>query len=278
MTARLHHLARSSGSQPPRRWAVILHGILGSGGNWAGFARDLALLHPTWGVMAVDLRLHGRSSSGSPPDRLESCVEDVLELTSQLGYRVEAAMGHSFGSKIALQLGACVESIRHVISVDADPGPLDLTSIRRERVPVLRLLDELRRMQKMEFTTRREFDQSLDASGFGASVAGWVGKNLVRSEGRLRFPLDIDRVEAMLLDQNRFDAWPLVESSSFERISFCIGGLSRVVSETSRGRLEDLQEQESGRIAVKIFEGAGHWVHIDAADELLKFVSERMLD
>lgn len=278
MAASLHHLEWSSGNQPPRRWAVILHGILGSGANWARFSRDLALLHPTWGVMAVDLRLHGRSSSGSPPDRLESCVEDVLALASQLGYRVEAAIGHSFGSKIALQLGTSVESIRHVISIDADPGPVDLTGIDREQVPVLRLIDGIRRIQKTGFSTRREFDQFLESSGFGEAVAGWVGKNLVRSDGRWQFQLDIDRVEAMLLDQHRFDAWPLVQSSSCERISFCIGGKSKVVSEASRNRLEDLQVQQPGRIRVEIFEGAGHWVHIDAADDLLQFVSERMLD
>ncbi len=278
MTARLHHLERSSGSQAPRRWAVILHGILGSGANWAGFARDLALLNPTWGVMAVDLRLHGRSSSGSPPDRLHSCVEDVVALTNHLGYRVEATIGHSFGAKIALQLGTCVESIRHVISIDADPGSLDLTSNSREQVPVLRLIDALRCIQKTGIKTRQDFDRSLEASGFGDSVAGWVGKNLIRSDGRLHFQLDIDRVEAMLIDQNLIDAWPLVESSNCERISFCIGEKSTVVSEASRSRLDVMQEQEPGRIVVEIFGGAGHWVHIDAADELLKFVSETMLD
>ena len=48
----------------PERWLLVLHGIYGSGRNWGSIARRLVDARPEWGVLLVDLRLHGGSTSG----------------------------------------------------------------------------------------------------------------------------------------------------------------------------------------------------------------------
>ena len=77
MTAKLHLMTRVAPGASPQKWVLLLHGILGAGGNWAGFARDLAEARPDLGVLVPDHRLHGRSESGSPPDQLDSCITDL---------------------------------------------------------------------------------------------------------------------------------------------------------------------------------------------------------
>ena len=45
----------------PKHWIVFLHGVLGRGANWQGFARKLVTARPELGALLVDLRAHGES-------------------------------------------------------------------------------------------------------------------------------------------------------------------------------------------------------------------------
>ncbi|MGE4620496.1 MAG: alpha/beta hydrolase, partial [Planctomycetota bacterium] len=122
MTARLHCISRYYGAGKPSRWVVFLHGILGSGSNWAGFATDLARRKPDWGVLAVDLRHHGRSGRGTPPDGVSACVDDLQELFAKEKIQIGAVVGHSFGSKIGLELCVRIPGVKFCAVIDADPG------------------------------------------------------------------------------------------------------------------------------------------------------------
>ena len=56
---------------------LVLHGILGSGANWATFARRRVEADPAESVALVDLRMHGRSQGAPPPHDLDRCVEEI---------------------------------------------------------------------------------------------------------------------------------------------------------------------------------------------------------
>ena len=99
MPARLHY--ERVGQPNARRWLIMLHGILGSGGNWRTIARALTQRRSEWGVVLVDLRHHGKSDAGEPPHDLRACAGDVLALADELG-TLDAIAGHSFGGKVAL--------------------------------------------------------------------------------------------------------------------------------------------------------------------------------
>ena len=276
MSAQLHHLVRTSPSFPSDRWILILHGILGSGANWAGFARELVDRHPDRSVVAVDLRHHGRSGKGSPPDGVDACVGDLLGWSSSVGIEPETVIGHSFGSKIALTLSSRLDSIEQVMILDADPGPLHLEGVARDEVPLLRLLDLLRKAPET-YRNRQQFEEMLASGGFGAAVAGWVGKNLRRrQDGLLELSSEIDRIEEMLSDHHRIDGWELIESRGTPQVSMCVGGRSKVVSPRALQRMEDLQRSEPSRYSLEVIETAGHWLHVDAAEPLLQFIGSRL--
>ena len=80
----LHHDRISADGVEPGRWIVVLHGIFGSGRNWASVARRLVRRRPEWGVLLVDLRLHGASQGLSPPHTIAACAADVDRLVGAL--------------------------------------------------------------------------------------------------------------------------------------------------------------------------------------------------
>jgi len=78
-----HHVlipAAQEASAGPAQWMLVLHGILGSGGNWRSFARRVAEACPSWGFVLVDLRMHGLSQGAPPPHTVESAARDLVRL------------------------------------------------------------------------------------------------------------------------------------------------------------------------------------------------------
>ncbi len=277
MTARLHHISRFYGEHRPQKWVVFLHGILGSGSNWAGFATELARARTSWGFMAIDLRHHGRSEKGSPPDDIAACVTDLLTLFQSENIQVGAVIAHSFGAKIAMRLTGELPGIEYCAIIDADPGPLQSEGRDRSDFPVLRLLDALRDGPK-RYDSREEFVQALSAAGFREGIAGWVGKNLKRVESGLILDLDVDRIEAMLEDHHRLDLWDMVETPCCERLDFILGSKSQVVPQPSRDRIASLVTANPRRIGMTVIEDAGHWVHVDAPEALLQMLQAGIPD
>ena len=62
----LSHSRVAAAGREPERWLLVLHGIYGSGRNWGSIARRLVEERPEWGVLLVDLRLHGGSRGLRP--------------------------------------------------------------------------------------------------------------------------------------------------------------------------------------------------------------------
>src|SRR6188508_1981367 len=77
---------------------AILHGLFGSGRNWASIAQLLARHRP---VIAFDLRNHGASAWAGGMEYGEM-AEDVLAMLDEQRYRPAALLGHSMGGKAAM--------------------------------------------------------------------------------------------------------------------------------------------------------------------------------
>jgi esterase len=98
----LNHSRVTAPDSTPERWLLVLHGIYGTGRNWGTIAKRLAEERPGWGVLLVDLRLHGGSTGFEPPHTLGAAADDVDRLVEHLDFHAAAVMGHSFGGKVAL--------------------------------------------------------------------------------------------------------------------------------------------------------------------------------
>lgn len=250
-------LASHTEGPPSARLVVLLHGILGSERNWRSFARALCRARPDLRLWAPDLRGHGSSPSGVPPHSIDACVADLVWALAAQGGEPVAVIGHSFGGKVALQLGAVLPAVPQVWVLDSDPRP----RVRDGGSQVLAVIDRARRVQMP--VARRE-DALAPFADLGPAIQGWMSTNLARSEDGLRWRFDLDVVTALLADFGARDATRLLPLLS-GRVRF-VWGESGVLPEG--GALPALQGAEH-----HLLRGAGHWVHADRGDLLLELLS-----
>lgn len=90
---RHHYLSKGEG--PP---VVLLHGLGGSVHAWYGVIETLSLHHH---VVALDLRGHGRSETGSDSPSIPVWARDVRALLTALELPPVTLIGHSLGSLVA---------------------------------------------------------------------------------------------------------------------------------------------------------------------------------
>ena len=113
-------LGSSAQQQTP---LIILHGLLGSMGNWRSQAKKLSQFRP---VYTLDLRNHGDSPHLKGMSYREM-YEDVLKVAENEQLKSFHLLGHSMGGKVAMQLAlAQAEKVERLIIVDIAPKPYPL--------------------------------------------------------------------------------------------------------------------------------------------------------
>ena len=257
----LHHDRFVAPGADPDRWMLFMHGIYGSGRNWASAARRWVRDRPAWGALTVDLRQHGSSGVFSPPHTIAACARDVAELLSSERLSAGALLGHSFGGKVALELARDPSrSLERIWIVDSTPDAGDpagspwsmLGALRRHPGP---------------FERRGDAQRSVEDEGFPPPTARWMATNLERDDDEYRWRIDADDMEALLRDFFRTDAWDAVEAASEgTELHFLRATESSVMSAEAAARVVAVG-QRTGRVFLHSVEG-GHWLHTDNPEGL----------
>jgi esterase len=265
----LNHTRVTASDSGPERWLYLLHGIYGSGRNWASVARRLVEERPEWGVVLVDLRLHGGSTGFSPPHTLRACVRDLVRLESELESPAAAILGHSFGGKVAL-LRAAEEGRNpgQVWVADSTLRPGEPSGSAWRIIEIVRGLPD-------EFASRDEVADALEERGYPRGVGQWLAMNLERTEEGLRWRLDWNGVEEMLRDYFPTDVWPIIEEPpEGTDLHFLKATGSDALDEETMTRLGAAGER-TGRVTVHLVEG-GHWLNVDNPESVLRLLAEQL--
>jgi len=264
---------------PAREVFVFLHGILGSGGNWRGFAKRL--LSGRTGIEAwlVDLRMHGRSQGFLPPHTIDACARDVASLARDRGANVTRVLGHSFGGKVALAYGSLhPEGLERVFVIDSNPG---IPVVKRGSETTMLVL-ELLRAAPPEYATRDAFTAHFVGQGLDAGVTAWLAMNLTATKSdTFAFKLDLSAIEAMLADYLVRDLFPFLESppSAYRGTTVLVKGeRSSTIDPGAEARIVAAAARTRGathgpKVVFERIAAAGHWVHVDAPDALHAAVS-----
>lgn len=266
------HELLSARDAKPTGWILLVHGILGRGLNWRGFARRLVRELPEWGAVLVDLRAHGDSQHLSPPDTVPAAAADLARLTDTLSTSapIRAALGHSFGGKVVLHL-AREHPLEQIFVVDSMPGARPHRQGSEGTARVVEMLTHL----PARFADRRAFERYVTELGFAPALASWLGQNLRALDGPsasgYEFDLDVDRIRSLLDDFFSRDDWALLDPPGGSA-HLVIGGRSSVYSESDRARALDLAAKHE-RVHVGVLEEADHWVHIDDPNGLHALVA-----
>jgi esterase len=247
---------------------LVLHGILGSGANFRGFARRLAAAAPAWGFVLVDLRMHGQSQGAPPPHTLASAAGDLNRLEEHLALPVAGVMGHSFGGKVALAYAAArPRPLEQAWVLDASPG------VRRDRAGMTEGVVRMLREMPATLPSRERFLELVTARGYPRAIADWLAMNVRRDDDGFRLRLDLDAVEALLDDYFTVDLWPVLERAEAARVfHVVVAERSDAFDDADRARLAEIAAR-APNVHVHLIAGAGHWVHVDAPDALFAVVA-----
>lgn len=257
--------AISAPGHTPTRRVFLLHGILGSKGNWASFARALVRRRPDLLLVLVDLRNHGDSEGALGPHTLAACADDLDVLAAHLG-APEAVVGHSFGGKVALAYGARRPvGLRQIWVLDSPPGPRAVVkdSVGQE---VEQVIDACRFLPE-PMPDRDAVVSHFLTLGFSQGLARWMTTNVRRRDDGFYWRFDLDGVEMLLEDYWRRDFWPLLEAPGDLEITMVRAGRSDRWTPVQLARLAALK-----RTRVEVID-AGHWVHVDNPKALLELLS-----
>jgi len=241
---------------------LVLHGLMGSGRNLHSFARKLTEADPTRSFELVDLAGHGNSPPLPPGATLASLGRDVLDTAEA----VDAAepfdlIGHSLGGRVALAAaGEAPHRVRSVTLLDISPGPLDGDATGSRRV-----LDVLVGAPA-HAASREEMRAHLQATGLSSGLVEWLLTNLRPDNGGYGWRIDARALDEPYDRLNRTDLWPVVEARAHP-ITCIRGGRVRYVTD------EDVERLRANGARVFTLEGAGHYLHVDALDELVEIVA-----
>ncbi|MFT3713828.1 MAG: alpha/beta hydrolase [Archangium sp.] len=266
---KLHHeLLSKPGAE---RVLVMLHGILGQGGNLRGLARQFIEAQSGWSAVLMDLRAHG-SSQDAPgnADTVANAAADVTETLAALGLKPHAIVGHSFGGKVALALDA-----PHVMTLDSAPGARPDARGSESTAEVLQMLTSFK---TGPWPTRDAYVEAVMQAGQSKMVAQWLAMNLDRRDDGMWFRLPMPRILTLIADYLNLDLWSAVEQPKPGRqYHLVVGTSSTVYDRDDILRAQELETNSQGRVTVDLLD-AGHWIHVEAAAEVLATMQRRLVD
>jgi esterase len=252
-------------AQAPKRYALFLHGILGTGSNLRALAKGFieARAAEAWGALLVDLRCHGRSQGLAAPHTLDACVADLVELGNVQNAPIEGIVGHSFGGKVAM-LYAAEAKLSYLAVLDSTPSARPSGEGSESVLRVVEALESL----PQHFATREDFTRLLLLrEGVTPAIAAWLAMNVEADpEHGYRFRVQMPNIRALLADYFARDVWLTLDARKApQETHFVIAGKGSVLSPADQARLKSLPQ-----VRTTVLPDAGHWVHVDAPDALLR--------
>jgi esterase len=266
VVAQLHHEPISNGT--PTRWMILTHGICGSGGNWRTVARKVVERRAEWGIHLVDLRQHGRSEPGEPPQTIAACAGDIRALVDELG-GVAVLAGHSFGGKVMLATRALAPpGLLQTWTLDSCPGPRSADTTNDTVIQLLAIVDRGPRV----WARREDFVAAIVADGHAPALAQWFAMNLVAdNRGGFTCRLDTNAIRELLADYGRVDLWPTTLDPAGGEIELVVSSRSTTYEPSDRERLA----QMPAHVHVLAVD-AGHWLHIDNPRAVIELFCTRL--
>jgi esterase len=241
---KLHY--RLYGEGPP---LIIVHGLLGSGGNWHSLASGP--FAPHFSVYTVDQRNHGRSPHD---DRFDypSMVADLVEFLDDRGIERAHLLGHSMGGKTVMHFALDhPERTDRLIVADLAPRAYE------DRHSAL--LDALGSVDLARVHSRSDADRALAAEVSSPAVRQFLLKNLDHEDGQYRWQMNLYAIARHYAGLND----PVEEGRTFDGPALFIRG-----EHSDYLRDNDLPSIRAlfPRAELVTLERAGHWLHADAPE------------
>nr|XP_022920463.1 protein ABHD11-like [Onthophagus taurus] len=248
---------------------VIMHGLLGSKGNWNSLCK---IIHkktsPQRKVVAVDARNHG-DSPHSPEHTYEHLTQDVRKLLQTLKIGKASLLGHSMGGRTMMLFALTYPKLVDKLIV-ADISPVRTSPNLKTMPSLFDALSKVKLPVNVPISSARvTADQQLLKVVNNKGMRSFLLTNLVqKGDGSFKWRMNLD---ALMANFNEIAMFPEVLNSTFQGPVLFIGGTA-----------SDFIRKSDHPQILKLFpnaefyyiEGAGHWVHSEKPTEFLQLCLE----
>jgi pimeloyl-ACP methyl ester carboxylesterase len=241
---------------------VLLHGFLGSGRNLRSLATAWSQAEPARRFLLPDLRGHGGSPPLPPEAELGTLAEDVLETARAAGLRGPLELvGHSLGGRVALAASLrAPQEVASVALLDISPSPIATEASESGRVL------EVLRAAPATAEDRRSMRAEMVGRGLSGPLSDWLVMNLEPAPGGgVRWRFDREALARLHARVGEEDLWAALQRPG-ARVRCIRGGRAAYVSDSEVARLE------AAGCPVATLPEAGHFVHVDAPEALLRWL------
>lgn len=275
-----------SNTHNDKQTIVFLHGLLGNAKNLRTPAKKLTRQLPNLSALLLDVRGHGGSSSSQhlQPHNFHSCVQDIFETLSPLGLIGEnspmAICGHSLGGRIALQYTHSLQQLQHDHDIQAPKQTWILDSVPGTPDPsvhhVLKAISSIPLPISCKSTLT---DTLMNEYKMNKAIAMWIASNLKgrRNDHSWIFDLDIaNELVDNFKDQKFVEMIHDITNGSKSKgldstIQLVMAGRNKEWKEDIVSELQSIPTFGESFLMHKL-ENAGHWVHVDAVNELTQLM------
>ena len=240
---------------------LILHGLFGSGRNWAQMARALAARRR---VLAVDLPNHG-ASPWTEDGGYQAMADAVAGLMAEAEIAAADIMGHSMGGKTAMTLALMHPQLaRRLVVLDIAPVAYHHSNAAE--------IDAMAALPLDQIGTRGGADQILSAAIENPGLRAFLLTNLGRGPDGFEWRINLAGLKAQLADLHGFPIAP--GERAYEGPTLFIAGAASNYIQADHGPAMDgfFPHQSTS-----VIDGAGHWVHADDPAALLNAVQKFLL-
>lgn len=233
----------------------LLHGFLGSGSNWRSIARQLESSHIP---VCPDARNHGRSPHSAEMS-YPLMASDLFDTADALGWDEFSLLGHSMGGKTAMEAALSrPDRISRLIVVDIAP---------KKYPPAMgSYLEGLVSLDLASISTRGQAMDALAEAVPDRLVRGFFLKNLERTgDHHFRWRLNLPAIH-----KNYPRIWEGIAPGRVYNgpVLFIRGEKSNYLQPQDEDSIRELFP----RAEFTTIPGAGHWVHMDQPESLVKAV------
>lgn len=247
---------------------IIVHGLYGSGDNWATIARQLSAQYR---VVVPDLRNHG-SSPHVDEQSYPTMVNDLVDLMQQLNIQQAHFVGHSMGGKVVMHFALQhPQMVDQLFVVDIAPKNYYKSSAQGDKNnPHAHILSVMRQLPLAQCQSREQIEALMANDIKDASVCQFLMKNVKRKP------------------DGSFE-WKLNTEALWHHLPALLNGFGHNQSHTPayqkpavfiRGEHSNYIREDDFFTARKLFPmaefvtipNAGHWVHSQQPELLVKTI------
>jgi pimeloyl-ACP methyl ester carboxylesterase len=247
---------------------IILHGLYGASDNWMTIGRQLS---EHFHVHLPDQRNHGHSPH-HPVHNYEALAADVLEYLNDKNIDKVNIIGHSMGGKTAMNFAfRYPERVKKLVIIDIAPKSYaSFSNFAMITNDHSKILNALSNCDLNQFKNREEIDQQLQGEIMDTQLRHFLLKNVKRNhDGSFHWRINLNAIinQLEVIMDGITDVPENLLPSAIPAI-FVRGALSGYIQEDDVFYVR----KYFPRAEIVTIDKAGHWVHAQQPDLLLKTI------